>query len=271
MSELDTLIRWLSAPAADESTEADLVALARRLESQTLVAAVPRLLPALVNWQRVTGGSETLDLIGWLLERDESMLLSATRAWLETHEPDMRVHLRRDLKSLWLVCPALRHLEPPPERAPELVIAADDERRYQPMVNALFVALARNAQLPVNVWAASMRDGIPRHRHAFSNGLFGALNELSRTPFLHGAEETIDDVFKRIGGQHLPPSFVLSGFEVSRFRRVVEVVTNADTELSLSDARAQSDDVQLDDELGERDERETTVLAAIVMRALMDA
>lgn len=289
-SKIDDLTRWLSAPAPSPEHEHGALLAARALEAMPhdeLLAAVPALLPALINRQNVTGGSDAIDTVTSFLMRAPDSFERTTHAWLATFEASARRTLSRDLGR---VVPGLNA---PPDLWPadELDFMASPPSiplRHQQLVEELLEELIRDAQMPADDWRAAMREkvspaelgriGGTKSIQRFCGLLASRIEELAHASHPDHATDSYRGIVERFGTRMFSPprlegdgpDLEFSWFEVRRYRMLVENVQDPQTEMRLEDLPddVRDESFELGEELGVIDEQETLLLLCAVVQAL---
>lgn len=262
-----TLVALAERPADDAGLASALRDAAEALAevpSDTIVADLTRILFALANRLRVTGGDPAVDRTAERIARIEPRTLAMAIATGLGDDPDERSRRLRELDALAIACPALL---PAIDALASPTRETSDPDEFAPYVAELLDAVAAQAALGSvaaykAVVRARLRSSRVLDRHA-------ALEWAALSLLTSDERRAIDEV---ANAHRVAPNVETDAFDVRVYKRVVDVVSDPMTEidremLSTIDS-SYVDEVALGDEVGVRDPARTRALRSAMLRAL---
>lgn len=269
---VDRFVRVLDHPADGPEVARLALDAARTLAgvpSEQLVPHVAKIVAALANRSRVTGGDAAIDRVAEVLARIEPRALAAAlEGASDATDAIARARWLRELDGLALACPALLPaLESLAPRPPMREAAFEAEvGRFGPYVDAFLAALADKAALgSLGAYKAAVRARLrsPKVLDPYRALDWAALSLLTSDE----KNAIVVDESARVPA----PNVELVDFSVCVYKRVVEVVEDPATEIDRAELREldpdHADEVELGETVGVFHRDRTHALQTAALRA----
>lgn len=276
---VDRFVHDARRPAFDEERLVllrDAVTQMATLAPEAIAPHAVRILDALGNAFRVTGGDAAIDRMDDVLARlDASALEAALAERAASFDEVPRRRFLRELGDLAFACPSLHGVVA--KLAPRPQAPAEDEAevtRFVAFADALIDGLADNAALGSReAFCGAVREKL-RSPEVFDRhvSLPWALASLGRSRFAHDAADDPEEIAARLATAFaLGPNVEIRSLEVIVFVTVVDVLTDPATQITraaLEERHPDMEGVEIGDEVGLQDPERTRALRTAVLRAV---